>query len=60
MTTNRIPFTDVAVGEWYTLPVLWAVENEVTNGMGDGTFGTEKTCKRGQIVTFLYRAEKLQ
>ena len=35
--------------------VLWAVENGITTGYKDGTFGPSKTCKRDQIVTFLYR-----
>ena len=49
-------FTDVTKpGEFYYNAVLWAVENNITNGMGDGTFGTMKTCNRAQVVTFLYR-----
>ena len=49
-------FTDVPADTWYTAPVLWAVENGITNGMGDGTFGVESICNRAQMVTFLYRA----
>ena len=49
-------FTDVNDPKLYFYdPVLWAVENGVTNGMGDGTFGINKTCNRAQVVTFLYR-----
>ena len=49
-------FTDVA-NEDGTVGVIWAVENKITSGTGDGTtFEPEKTCTRGQIVTFLYRA----
>ena len=36
--------------------VLWAVENGVTSGVGNGKFGVNDTCTRGQIVTFLYNA----
>ena len=36
--------------------VAWAIENGVTNGLADGTFGVNSTCTRGQSVTFLYRA----
>ncbi len=50
------PFTDVPLGQWYTEPVLWAVEKGVTNGMGDGTFGVNLPCNRAQVVTFLWRA----
>ena len=49
-------FTDIAPGAYYYDAVLWAVENSITNGMGDGTFAPDAPCTRGQIVTFLYRA----
>ena len=49
-------FTDVPAGQYYSTAVAWAVENEITNGMGNGTFAPDATCTRGQIVTFLYRA----
>lgn len=48
-------FTDVTPGAYYYDAVLWAVEKGISNGMGDGTFGTDVVCSRGQIVTFLYR-----
>ena len=49
------PFPDVDVSGYYGKAVLWAVENGITGGFKDGTFGPNKTCKRDQIVTFLYR-----
>ena len=49
------PFADVNAGQYYYKAVLWAVENEITNGTGDGTFSPDATCTRGQIVTFLWR-----
>ena len=49
-------FSDVQIGKFYTDAVAWAVEKGVTNGMGDGTFGVDRTCTRGQVVTFLWRA----
>ena len=52
----EVTFTDVKTGEFYTTAVAWAVENNITNGMGDGTFGVNGTCNRAQVVTFLYRA----
>jgi hypothetical protein len=33
------------------------VENKITSGMGDGTFGVGSTCTRAQVVTFLYAAK---
>ena len=53
------PFTDVAEGSYYHDAVLWAVENGITNGTGDGTtFSPNATCTRAQIVTFLWRSQK--
>lgn len=48
-------FTDVKENSFYYKAVLWAMENGITEGMGDGTFGVDKTCTRGHVVTFLYR-----
>jgi len=41
--------------EWYGPAVLWAVENGITAGQGDGRFGIDDVCTRAQVVTFLYR-----
>ena len=54
--TAASPFSDVSEGDWYYNAVLWAYENEVTAGMGDGSFGANSTCTRAQIITFLYKA----
>ena len=53
-TTN--PFTDVQASSFYEKPVLWAVENGITNGLSATAFGPNTICNRAQIVTFLYRA----
>ena len=49
------PFTDVDGNAYYYKAVLWAVAKGVTTGTGAATFSPDKTCTRGQIVTFLYR-----
>ena len=49
------PFTDVQAGQWYERPILWAVENGITNGMSATSFGVGSICNRAQVVTFLYR-----
>ena len=51
------PFTDVRAGEYYYKAVLWAVEQEITNGTSATTFSPDATCTRAQIVTFLWRFE---
>ena len=55
-TATEIPFTDVESGTWYTDAVLWAVENGITTGLTETTFGPGEICNRAQAVTFLYRA----
>ena len=52
------PFRDVVLTDFYGSAVLWAVEQGITNGMGDGTFGVGSICNRAQVVTFLYRTMK--
>ena len=42
--------------DFYYKAVLWAVENEITNGMEENHFGPMLECNRAQIVTFLWRA----
>ena len=54
--TRAMPFTDIPVGSYYYDAVLWAVENGITGGTGDGKFSPDATCTRAQSVTFLYRA----
>ncbi len=54
--TPSTNFTDVKPNAYYANAVKWAVENGITSGIGGGKFAPESTCKREQIVTFLYRA----
>ena len=53
--TAKVP-VDVLPGSYCYDAVAWALENGITNGLADGTFGVNNTCTRGQSVTFLYRA----
>ncbi|MBR4162649.1 MAG: S-layer homology domain-containing protein [Solobacterium sp.] len=60
--TPEIPaefrFDDVMdPGVYYYEPVYWALDNKITKGTSDTTFSPEKTCTRGQFVTFLWRAK---
>ena len=56
--TKVMPFTDVPAGSYYHDAVLWAVEQGITKGTSDTTFSPNANCSRGQIVTFLWRAQK--
>lgn len=49
------PFTDVEEGSWYADAVAWAVENGITTGLSQTSFGPNEPCNRAQVVTFLYR-----
>ncbi len=49
------PFADVSESAYYYKPVLWAVENGITQGMSENSFAPDGTCTRAQFVTFLWR-----
>ena len=53
--TGRSPFADITSAHPYYKAVVWGARTGITTGYSDGTFGTDKLCTRGQIVTFLYR-----
>ena len=49
-------FADVPVDAYYYEAVKWAVEKDITGGIGNGLFAPKLNCTRAQIVTFLWRA----
>ncbi|MGM9618133.1 S-layer homology domain-containing protein, partial [Butyricicoccus sp.] len=56
--TGKTSFTDVKEDQWYYNAVLWAEQNKVTSGIGDGKFGPTSLVSREQMVTILYNYEK--
>lgn len=48
-------FEDVDKDAYYADAVQWAVENGITEGVGNNKFAPDEDCTRGQMVTFLYR-----
>ncbi len=56
VTTSENPFTDVDTDDYFYNAVLWAVDNGITSGTTETTFGPFVTCERCMVVTFLYRA----
>lgn len=56
-TEGAANFQDVLAGSYYAEAVAWAVETGVTNGISETLFGPDQACTRGQIVTFLFRAD---
>ena len=53
--TASVP-ADVLPSSYCYNAVAWALENGITNGFADGSFGVNQPCTRGQAVTFLYRS----
>ena len=53
--SGKSSFKDVKDADWFAKPIIWAAQNEVTGGIGDGKFGPNNTCTRAQVVTFLYK-----
>ncbi len=52
-------FPDVK-NAWYKNAVLWAKENGIANGQGDGTFGIGKNITRQDLAVMLYKYAKLK
>lgn len=53
--SSETEFTDIQEGAFYYKAVLWAVEQGITSGLTDVTFGPGEPCTRDQVVTFLWR-----
>ncbi len=51
------PFSDISSDSYLAQSVLWAYDNGVTAGTSDTEFSPDATCTRGQVVTFLWRAQ---
>ncbi len=51
------PFTDVPVGSFYEIPILWAYYEGITKGKTDNSFDPDGYCTREQIVMFIWRLE---
>ena len=53
--TGSAGFQDVSGSDYFAAAVAWAKANDITDGVGNGLFGSKNSCTRAQIVTFLYR-----
>lgn len=56
---GEMPFVDLVEGSYYIPSVLWAYKQKITSGVDATHFAPDAQCTRGQIVTFLYRADAL-
>ena len=55
---SSVSFADVPADSYYAQAVAWAIETDITAGVGNGKFDPDAACTRGQIATFLYRYMK--
>lgn len=51
-------FIDVPVGQWYTDAVIWANDEKIVSGMGEGLFAPNMEITREQMVAMLYNYAK--
>ncbi len=49
------PFTDIRSGDYFYPYTLWAVDNGITGGTGNGKFSPRDSVNREQIAAFLHR-----
>ena len=54
--TGTTPFSDVSAEPYYYNAVLWAYEQNITNGTGGGKFSPDAPCTRAQMVQMLKNA----
>ena len=54
--TAKNPFRDVKNTDWYYKAVLWAVEQNITQGTSKTTFTPTRDCSTAEILTFLFRS----
>jgi hypothetical protein len=58
--TSQNVFTDVPDNSWYKDAVIWASENNIVSGYGNGCFGPNDPVLREQIAAILYRYAKFK
>ena len=52
--TYKAQFSDVSAGKWYSDAIIWAYQNKIVSGLGDGSFGINQNITREQIAKMLY------
>ena len=53
--TGTDSFTDTEPDTWYSAAVVWAAQENIINGYGNGVFGANDPVTREQLVTILWR-----
>lgn len=49
------PFSDVAAGQYYAAAVVWAADNQIVSGYGDGKFGPNDPITREQLAVIMMK-----
>jgi len=49
------PFSDVAAGQYYAAAVVWAADNQIVSGYGDGKFGPNDPITREQMAVIMMK-----
>ena len=57
VSSNGIPFTDVASNSWYYGAVEYVYGNNIIKGTNDYTFAPDQNLTRAMLVTILHRME---
>lgn len=55
--TSENTFMDVPNGSWYENAVIWAVENNILEGVSQNEFGSSQTVTKQQAITALEKLE---
>ncbi len=56
-TNGNVSFNDVAASDWFSTPVIWAINRGITNGTSANTFSPYDVCTTAHILTFLWRSK---
>lgn len=58
VSTAEKPFSDVYTGSYFEKAVIWASQNQLVLGRGNGRFDPDGTISRQDMVTIFYRYAK--
>jgi len=57
---TNLPYPDVKSSGWYIKAVIWAKDNNIANGYGNGKFGVGDCISREQMAQMIYAYAKFR